>query len=171
MDLLASNPKTIFVGQAMEFKGHAISRQVEKYPKAQLLEFPVAEEFQAGYCIGLALEGYVPVSCYPRCNFAILAANQIVNHLDKWELMTGQKLKAIIKMVVGSSTPMDPGHQHKANYAEAFRAMCDNISVYDLTLENPIITCNGYDYVETVYQNAFESNESCIIVEDGNLYG
>lgn len=174
MDLLASNPKSIFVGQAMEFKGHAISRQVNKYPKEKLLEFPVAEEFQAGYCIGLALEGYLPISCYPRCNFAILAANQIVNHLDKWELMTGQKLKVIIKMVVGATipaVPMDPGHQHKANYFKAFESMCDNISVYDLTLNNPIIHDNDFEYVLDVYDNAYHNPESCIIVEDANLYG
>ncbi len=173
MDLLASDPKAIFVGQAMEFKGHAISRQVNKYPKEKLLEFPVAEEFQAGYCIGLAIEGYVPISCYPRCNFAILAANQIVNHLDKWELMTGQKLKVIIKMVVGATipaVPMDPGHQHKANYAEAFESMCDNIPVYDLTTESYPISGGEYDWVDDVYLMAHESDESCIIVEDGNLY-
>jgi pyruvate/2-oxoglutarate/acetoin dehydrogenase E1 component len=173
MDLLAYNPKSIFVGQAMEFKGHAISRQVDKYPKEKLLEFPVAEEFQMGYCIGLALEGYLPISCYPRCNFAILAANQIVNHLDKWELMTGQKLKVIIKMVVGNAPPygsLDPGHQHKANYFEAFNKLCDNIPVYDLTLNNPIIHENDFEYVLDVYDDAYHNPKSCIIVEDGNLY-
>jgi len=169
-DLLASDPNYIIVGQAMAFKGHAISRQVDKYPKHKLLEFPVAEEFQAGFCIGLAIEGYMPISCYPRCNFAILAANQIVNHLDKWELMTGQKLKVIIKMVVGSESPMDPGHQHKANYANAFDSMCDNIRVFDLTTENYHISEGEYDLVEEVYVKAHESDESCIIIEDGNLY-
>ncbi len=170
MDLLASDPNSIFVGQAMQFKGHAISRQVDKYPKHKLLEFPVAEEFQAGFCIGLALEGYVPISCYPRCNFAILAANQIVNHLDKWELMTGQKLKVIIKMLVGAREPMDPGHQHKANYAEAFDKMCDHIPVYDLTLNSRTIAEGRYDWIDGTYAAAFESYESCIIVEDTQLY-
>jgi pyruvate/2-oxoglutarate/acetoin dehydrogenase E1 component len=171
MDLLASDPNAIFVGQAMQFKGHAISRQVDKYPKEKLLEFPVAEEFQAGFCIGLAIEGYLPISCYPRCNFAILAANQIVNHLDKWELMTGQKIKVIIKMVVGSTSPMDPGHQHKANYADAFDRMCDTIPVYDLTGANPTVYENDFESVLDAYDNAYHNPESCIIVEDGNLYG
>lgn len=171
MDLLASHPQTIFVGQAMEYKGHAVSHQVKNYPKNKLKEFPVAEEFQAGYCIGLALEGYIPVCIYPRCNFAILAANQIVNHLDKWRLMTGQDIKVIIKMVVGSNFPLDPGHQHKANYVNAFRAMCDNIPVADLTRQNPQINLpSKIILIENTYKKALNNIGPYIIVEDAQLY-
>jgi len=140
MDLLASNPYTIFMGQAMDCKGHAISKQVENYPLEKRLELPVAEEMQTGMALGMALEGYIPVSVYPRCNFAILACNQIVNHIDKWPLMVpnSTKPKVIIKMVVGSSHPLDPGNQHKANYADAFKSMCETIEVFDLTEENQI---------------------------------
>ncbi len=175
MDLLASDPKTIFVGQAMEFKGHAISRQVDKYPKEQLLEFPVAENMQAGFALGLAIEGYVPVCIYPRCNFAILAADQIVNHIDKWKMLTGQEVKVIIKMVVGSDKPMDPDWQHKANYAEAFKSMCQSIPVYDLTKKSrayDVLTDDGFSkHVSDVYNLTHRRTESCVIVEDANLYG
>jgi pyruvate/2-oxoglutarate/acetoin dehydrogenase E1 component len=174
MDLLASDSKTIFVGQAMLFKGHAVSRQVNKYPKEQLLEFPVAEEFQAGFCLGLAMEGFKPVCVYPRCNFAILACNQIVNHIDKWEVLTGQRLKVIIKMVVGSVSPMDPDWQHKANYAEAFDNMCEFIPIYDLTQNSPKLLYamgKGIDFVYQMYEEIYRSPDSCVIVEDANLYG
>lgn len=170
MDLLASDSRTIFMGQAMEFKGHAVSRQVEKYPKEQKLEFPVAEELQAGFALGMALKGYIPVCIYPRCNFAILAANQIVNHIDKWEALTGERVKVIIKMVVGSVKPMDPDLQHKANYAEAFDSMCDFTTLYNLTQNSEGMNRYGNDYVRLSYQNAFQNPESCIIVEDANLY-
>jgi pyruvate/2-oxoglutarate/acetoin dehydrogenase E1 component len=176
MDLLASDSRTVFVGQAMAFKGHAISRQVEKYPSWQKMEFPVAENMQAGFCLGLAMEGLIPVCVYPRCNFAILACDQILNHIDKWKILTGQDVKVIIKMVCGSKSPMDPDWQHKANYAEAFQHMCEFIPVYDLTVDSPYMkhTTNfmphGPDYVNLVYRMAFDSLESCVIVEDANLY-
>jgi len=75
MDFLAENPRTIFMGQAVECKGTALTHQVKNYPSNQLLELPVSEEMQAGIALGMALEGYLPVSLYPRMDFVILALN------------------------------------------------------------------------------------------------
>jgi pyruvate dehydrogenase E1 component beta subunit len=163
MELLNSHPKTIFMGQAIEYKGTALTHQVKKFNKEKLLELPVAEEFQAGLALGLALEGYIPVSMYPRMNFIILAMNQIVNHLDKWEAMSmGQsKPKVIMKAVVGSEDPLDPGHQHKANYAEAFRSSCTNIDVVELLYPHQVLPA---------YRKALESERSTLIIEHGDLY-
>ena len=72
MELLVAHPKTIFMGQAIEYKGTALTHQVKKFPNEKLLELPVAEEFQAGIALGLAIEGFIPVSMYPRMNFIIL---------------------------------------------------------------------------------------------------
>ena len=64
---------------------------------------------QAGVALGMALEGYLPISLYPRMDFIILAMNQIVNHLDKWESMSqgGSTPKVVMKAVVGSQYPLD----------------------------------------------------------------
>tara|TARA_A100001515_G_C4586226_1_gene214578 strand:- start:1652 stop:2179 length:528 start_codon:yes stop_codon:yes gene_type:complete len=163
MELLNEHPKTIFMGQAIEYKGTALTHQVKKFNKEKLLELPVAEEFQAGLALGLALEGYIPVSMYPRMNFIILAMNQIVNHLDKWEAMSmGQsRPKVIMKAVVGSEDPLDPGHQHKANYAECFRSSCTNIDVVELLYPHQVLPA---------YKKALESERSTLIIEHGDLY-
>ena len=163
MELLNSHPKTIFIGQAVEYKGTSLTHQVNKFPKDKLLELPVAEELQAGMALGLALEGYIPVSIYPRMNFIILAMNQIVNHLDKWEAMSvGQsKPKIIMKAVVGSQYPLDPGHQHKANYAECFKSACTNINVVELLYPEQVLPA---------YEQALNSDISTIIIEHGDLY-
>lgn len=159
MDLLASKD-AIFVGQAVAFKGTALTHQVKDYPKHQKLELPVAEEFQMGACIGLAIAGHFPVSVYPRANFAILACNQIVNHLDKWEKMGGKPLNVIIKIAVGSQYPLWPGYQHCSNYAQAFRDMCTSIEVHDLLYPNQIFKA---------YQRASEGG-SHILIEHADLY-
>tara|TARA_R110001599_G_scaffold40925_1_gene124354 strand:+ start:10 stop:531 length:522 start_codon:yes stop_codon:yes gene_type:complete len=163
MELLNSHPKTIFIGQAVEYKGTSLTHQVKKFPKDKLLELPVAEELQAGMALGLALEGYIPVSIYPRMNFIILAMNQIINHLDKWEAMSvGQsKPKIIMKAVVGSQYPLDPGHQHKANYAECFKSACTNINVVELLYPEQVLPA---------YEQALNSDISTIIIEHGDLY-
>lgn len=163
MELLNSHPKTIFMGQAVEYAGTALTHQVKNFPKEKLLELPVAEEFQAGVALGLAIEGYIPVSMYPRMNFIILAMNQIVNHLDKWEAMSmGQsKPKVIMKAVVGSEFPLDPGHQHKANYTQSFKSSCTNIDVVELLYPDKIVQ---------TYENALSSDRSTLIIEHGDLY-
>ena len=163
MELLNEHPKTIFIGQAIEYKGTALTHQVKNFPKEKLLELPVAEEFQAGVALGLALEGYIPVLMYPRMNFIILAMNQIVNHLDKWDVMSmGQsKPKVIMKAVVGSEYPLDPGHQHKANYAECFRSSCTNIDVVELLYAHQVLPA---------YEKALKSDKSTLIIEHGDLY-
>lgn len=165
MRYLNTNPNTIFVGQAIEYKGTALTHQVEDFPSHKKLEFPVAEEFQAGFVLGLALEGYIPVSMYPRMNFIILAMNQIVNHLDKWDAMSmGQsKPKVIMKTVVGSKYPLDPGHQHKANFTRAFKNSCTNINVVELVYPQQIFN---------QYKKALDREDgvSTLIIEHGDFY-
>ena len=165
MAYLGSHPETIFVGQAVAYKGTAVTHQVKDFPPEKLLELPVAEDFQAGFCLGLALEGKIPVSIYPRMNFTILAANQIVNHLDKWSVMSDgeSRPKVIMKAVVGSQYPLDPGHQHKANYTQAFRSMCDTIDVVELLYPEQVLP---------TYKKALDRADgvSTLIVEHGDLY-
>ena len=163
MDLLASHPKAIFMGQAVEYKGTALTHQVKEYPSEKLLELPVSEEMQAGVALGMALEGYLPISLYPRMDFIILAMNRIVNHLDKWESMSqgGSTPKVVMKAVVGSQYPLDPGHQHKANHTEAFKKMVSNIDVVELLYPEQILPA---------YEKVFTSKRSALIVEHGDLY-
>ena len=163
MEILNSHPKTIFMGQAIEYKGTALTHQVKNFPPEKLLELPVAEELQAGIALGLALEGYIPVSLYPRMNFIILAMNQVVNHLDKWEAMSmgGSKPKVIMKAVVGSQYPLDPGHQHKANYTQTFKDACTNIDIVELLYPEEVLPA---------YERALKSERSTLIIEHGDLY-
>ena len=163
MDLFAEQSNSIFIGQAVKYKGTALTHQVKNYPEHKLLELPVAEEMQAGFALGLAIEGYLPISLYPRMNFIILAMNQIINHLDKWDAMScGQsKPKVIMKAVVGSQYPLDPGHQHRANYTQAFKSMATNINVVELLYPEQVFS---------TYLQSLNSNSSTLIIEHGDFY-
>ena len=165
MEYLNLDDRTIFIGQAVEYKGTALTHQVKEFADWKKLELHVAEEFQAGFALGLALEGYIPVSLYPRMNFIILAMNQVVNHLDKWDAMScGQsKPKVIMKAGVGSKHPLDPGHQHKQNFTSAFKSSCENINVIELLYTHQILD---------EYKRALDREDgvSTLIVEHGDLY-
>lgn len=165
MDYLAQHPKTLFIGQAVEYKGTAMTNTLKGVPPIKKVELPVAEEMQMGMSIGLALEGIIPVSIYPRWNFLLSATSQIVNHLDKLTEMSngGYTPKVIIRTGIGSINPLNPGPQHTGDCTEAFRSMCRNIEV--IRLEEP---CDVFPaYVKALTR---EDGKSTIVVEYGDYH-
>lgn len=160
MNWLATKPDTIFLGQAVEYAGTGCYESLTEVPADKKIEFPVAENFQIGVSTGMAINGYVPVSIVPRWNFLLCATDQIVNHLDKMILLSDGacRPKVIIRVAVGSETPVDPQEQHKGNFADAFRKMCKTIDI----VEAPTPEC-----ILPAYQYAYERDDgvSSIIVE------
>ena len=118
MKWLGEKDDTVFLGQACKVSGHAISSTLEKVPMEKRIELPVFEEAQMGISTGMALEGLVPITMYPRFDFFILAANQIINHLDKIRDMSEGEMtpKVIIRVSVGSKDPIDAGPQHTQDH-------------------------------------------------------
>ena len=165
MEYLAGDPRVMFLGQAVACPGTAMSNTLKKVSREKLLELPVAEELQMGMSCGLALGGHVPVSIFPRWNFLLLAVNQVVNHLDKFPVMSnnGYRPKVIIRTGIGSVRPLHPQHQHVGDYTDAFRLMCENIEV--IRLEEPAD-------IFPAYQKALEREDgkSTIVVEYGDYY-
>jgi pyruvate/2-oxoglutarate/acetoin dehydrogenase E1 component len=165
MDFLAQDPRTVFLGQAVAVPGTAMSNTLKEVPSHRLIELPVAEEMQMGMTTGLALTGLIPVSVFPRWNFLILAINQLVNHLDKIQVMSngGYKTKAIIRTGVGSQRPLHPQHQHVGDFTEAIRMMCGTVEI--IRLEEP-------KDVFPAYERALlrEDGHSTVIVEYGDYY-
>ncbi len=165
MEWLAEKPETIFLGQAVEYPGTAMTGTLAGVSKTKLLEMPVAEEMQMGISIGLAINGTVPISIYPRWNFLLLAANQLVNHLDKMkEISHGEFIpKVIIRTSIGSVRPLDPQIQHTGDFSEAFKLMLKNVEV--IVLEEP-------EQIMPAFQKAYlrEDGKSTILVEYGDYY-
>tara|TARA_R110001599_G_scaffold130338_2_gene305472 strand:+ start:57 stop:593 length:537 start_codon:yes stop_codon:yes gene_type:complete len=141
MSMLADNPKTFFIGQAVEYEGTGLYDSLKHLPKEKRLELPVAEYLQSGLANGMAIEGMIPISTYPRWNFLLMGTDQIINHLDKFKSMSNGKLnpKVIIRVAVGSEHPVDPQCQHKGNFSEAFRNMTNNTEVIELMEPEDII--------------------------------
>ena len=163
MEFLGSKKNTIFIGQAVEVPGTAMSNTLKRISKKKLLELPVAEEMQMGITIGLAMNGLIPVSIYPRWNFLLLSTNQIVNHLDKIPEMSEYRPKVIIRTSIGAERPLHPQHQHVGDYTDSFKLMAPNIEV--IRLDEP-------EQIFESYQKAYdrEDGKSTILVEWGDYY-
>jgi len=155
MEELALDSRVIFLGQGVSYPGTFMSTTLEGVKKNKRIELPVAEEMQLGISIGMALNGFIPVSIYPRWNFFILAANQAVNHLDKMQP------HVIVRVGVGSSHPLDPGPQHTGDWTEAFRLLMPNTKI--VRLENS-------ENIEEEYRNALKRNGPTVLVEIADLY-
>jgi pyruvate/2-oxoglutarate/acetoin dehydrogenase E1 component len=161
MTWLAEQNNVIFIGQQIVYAGNPMSTTLTNVPKELMIEVPVMEETQMGMSLGLAMAGKTVVTFYPRWDFIILAVNQLVNHIDKYKLMTGKQANIIIRLGKGSDKPLDPGHQHKGNYLEQFKAMCPNITFWDLK--------NKDDIFES-YLSAYKHQGVHVMVEYPEMY-
>ena len=165
MDLLAKDSRTIFLGQAVEYPGTAMTNTLINVPKNKLYELPVAEEMQMGITTGFALNNFIPVSIFPRWNFLLLATNQLINHLDKVSVMSkGEfKTKAIIRTSVGSQRPLNPQHQHIGDFTESMQKICTTIEIIRLEEAKDIFP----SYKKALLR---EDGKSTILVEYGDYY-
>ena len=165
MNFLAKDPKTIFLGQAVEYPGTAMSNTLKNIKKNKLMELPVAEEMQMGITLGLAMEKNIPISIFPRWNFLLYSLNQLINHIDKFKVMAGTEIvpKIIIRTGIGSQRPLHPQFQHIGDFSEAIQKMCTTIEV--IKLEEP-------EQIFKSYQKAYERKDgiNTILVEYGDFY-
>ena len=165
MEWLANQEDSVFLGQAVAVPGTAMSNTLKDIRPDRLIELPVAEEMQMGVTIGLALDGAVPISIFPRWNFLLLAMNQLVNHLDRMPQISnnGYVPRVIIRTGIGSERPLHPQYQHVGDFTDAFKLILNNIEV--IKLDEP-------EQIFPAYKRAYERRDGCstIIVEYGDYY-
>ena len=163
MKWLGEKENTLFLGQATLFSGHAISGTLTEVPKEKLIELPVMEEVQMGMWAGLSLEGYVPISIYPRFNFMMLSINQLVNHIDTMREMSKGELvpRVIVRVAVGAKKPLDGGSQHTQDFTESIKNMLNDTVVVELKEPEQIFQS---------FKDAYNRNGSTVLIEWGDYY-
>lgn len=156
-------PNSIFIGQGVGCAGTTMTDTLMEVPEDKLLEFPVAEDLQMGVAIGMALDGMLPVCIYPRWNFFLLGANQLVNHLDRIPTYSRGEFnpRVVIRVAVPSTAPFYPGPQHDDDFTEAFQMMLRNVKVARLQTAEAVIR---------EYRKAQVAAHSTILVEYTDLY-
>ena len=165
MNYLANKKDTIFLGQSVLFSGNAIFNTLAKVPKKKKIELPVFEDIQMGISTGMAINGFVPITCYPRFDFLISATNQLVNHLDKIRYMSKGDFKprVIIRTSIGSKIPLDGGVQHTQDYTKVFKSILTEINVVELKSSKSI-------FKEFYKAYNRKDGKSSLIIEHGDHY-
>lgn len=160
---ISNNKQVLFIGQSTSVPGNLIHKSLIKVKERQKIELPVFEDTQMGMAIGLSLNGYIPVSCYPRFDFFLLALNQFINHLDKFNEISSKEFNPFVltRVLVGSKKPIDAGPQHTQNYSNAIKYMLKNIKIVELKNKNLIFSS---------FKKALKEKKSTIFIEYSNKY-
>ena len=165
MNYLGNKKDTIFIGQAVEVPGTAMSNTLKDIKKNKLLELPVAEDMQMGMTLGLSMEKNIPISIFPRWNFLLYGMNQLINHIDKFKVMCGNQItpKIIIRTSIGSQRPLHPQHQHIGDFSVAIQKMCTTIEIIKLKEPKDIFPA---------YKKAYKRKDgvNTILVEYGDYF-
>lgn len=165
MTWLGQQEKTVFLGQSVGVAGTAMFNTLKDVSMDKRIELPVFENTQMGMSTGLALAGSVPISIFPRWNFLLCAADQLVNHLDKIKEFSHGEFnpRVIIRTGIGSQVPLHPQAQHVGDFTEAFQKMLTNVDVVRL---------DNSDEIFDAYRHAYEREDgkSTIIVEVSDKY-
>jgi len=160
MEKFAKDDRVLFIGQ--QCASEDFYNTLKTISTEKRYEMPVAEEMQMGICIGLAFEGFLPISIYQRMDFLPRAADQLVNHLSICKRMTQGMFnpKVIIRTTVGTNDPFDVGLQHNKDLSEGFQYLVDF----------PIIRVKTVQEVHEAYEVARMSDGPTMIVEYQELY-
>jgi pyruvate/2-oxoglutarate/acetoin dehydrogenase E1 component len=163
MTALGEDPANRFIGYGLArgFAGGTIPKELAP----QITETPVAENLMTGIAVGQSLAGLLPLVYFERFDFALNAADCIVNHLAAARAISrGQFAPAVIlRCVVGNRTkPLFTGRTHTQNFARAFRALVDF----------PVVELRDAAQIVGVYRAARDHQrrgESSMIVEFKDL--
>ncbi|PCI30374.1 hypothetical protein COB55_00195 [Candidatus Wolfebacteria bacterium] len=150
----------VFIGYNVA-QGDAMGT-LKNVPNEQKIETPVAENLMSGLAIGMSFEGFIPVLYIERHDFILVAADAIVNHIDKIERIShGEyKVPVIIRAVTADAGPFYSGPTHSQDFTEAFKKLVD-FPVFD-----PV---TGVDVLKA-FKTAQLSGRPVMIVERKSRY-
>ncbi len=133
---------------------------VAKYGEARLIDTPIAELSIVGNTVGMAMAGLRPVAEIMTANFALLAFDQIINHMAKYHYMSAGKIT--LPMVV--RFPQGVSKQLAAQHSESYEQMLAAVpGLIVLSASNPNYAYHGLKY-------AILSNNPVVFIEHELLY-
>ena len=163
MEWLAEKEDTTFIGQSVLHSGNAIYNTLKTIDEEKRIEVPVFEEVQMGMCTGMALNGLVPICCFPRFDFILRCMDSLVNHLDKMQHMTEGtfKPKVIMRTSIGAKEPLDGGIQHTQDYTDPIMRMLHEVNV---------VLLNEPEQIFPEFEEAYNTDCSTLLIEWGDYY-
>ena len=107
------DPKVIVLGEDVHLGAFGqTTGLIKEFGSDRVVNTPIAENAITGVAMGTGLNGLRPVLELMFCDFALLAMDQICNHLGQWRYFTGNQysIPITIRTTVGAGFRMAYGH-------------------------------------------------------------
>lgn len=131
-----------------------------KYGKERLIDTPIAELSIVGNAVGMAMAGLRPIAEIMTANFALLAFDQIINHMAKYHYMSAGKIT--LPMVV--RFPQGVSKQLAAQHSESYEQMLSAVpGLVVFSASNP-------NYAYHALKKAIMMDDPVIFIEHELLY-
>jgi len=134
---------------------------LEEFGPKRIIDTPIAELGFAGIGVGAAMNGLRPIVEFMTWNFAILAADQIINSAAKMLQMSGGQYNVPIVFRGGNGTAGQLAATHSQSF-EAFYAHVPGLKV--LTPSNPADA-------KGLLKSAIRDNDPVVFLESEKMYG
>ena len=134
---------------------------LDEFGPKRIIDTPIAELGFAGIAVGASMNGLRPIVEFMTWNFAILAADQIINSAAKMLQMSGGQYSCPIVFRGGNGTAGQLGATHSQSF-EAFYAHVPGLKV--ITPSNP------YD-AKGLLKAAIRDNDPVVFLESEKMYG
>jgi pyruvate dehydrogenase E1 component beta subunit len=134
---------------------------LDEFGEKRVIDTPIAELGFAGIAVGAAMNGLRPIVEFMTWNFAILAADQIINSAAKMLQMSGGQYNVPIVFRGGNGQAGQLAATHSQSF-EAFYAHVPGLKV--ITPSNP------YD-AKGLLKSAIRDNDPVVFLESEKMYG
>ncbi len=158
------DPNVFLMGEEVaEYDGaYKVSKgMLAEFGERRIIDTPIAELGFTGIAVGAAMNGLRPIVEYMTWNFAILAADQIINHAAKMLQMSGGQFHVPIVFRGGNGS----AGQLAATHSQSFEAMYANVP--GLKVVSP---STPYD-AKGLLKAAIRDNDPVLFMESERMYG
>lgn len=149
--------------EVAEYNGayKASKGMLDEFGAKRVIDTPIAELGFSGIAVGAAMNGLRPIVEFMTWNFAILAADQIINHAAKMLQMSGGQYNVPIVFRGPNAT----AGQLAATHSQSFESMYSHIPGLK------VITPSNPADMKGLLKSAIRDNDPVLIMESERMYG
>ncbi|MCH2449768.1 MAG: pyruvate dehydrogenase complex E1 component subunit beta [Gracilimonas sp.] len=161
---MAREEKVFIMGEEVaEYNGayKATEGLLDKYGYKRVIDTPISELGFSGIGVGAAMNGLRPIVEFMTFNFAVLAADQIINHASKAGYMTGGQISMPIVFRGPNASAGQLGATHSVAY--------DSMYAHFPGLK--VIYTSEPDDAKGLLKSAIRDDNPVIFMESEQMYG
>jgi len=161
---MARDEKVFLMGEEVsEYNGaYKVSEGLlDKYGFKRVIDTPISELGFSGIGVGAAMNGLRPIIEFMTFNFAVLAADQIINHASKARYMLGGQLNTPIVFRGPNASAGQLGATHSVAY-DSMYAQFPGLSV---------IYPSEPDDAKGLLKSAIRNDDAVLFMESEQMYG